>query len=85
MDSSGFEEAMKIAKKYGTMGGWDENDLRTAFHVRLALSLLHGGSEEYCLRSLSEAVKISKEKTLKYIDLLYCEPEYKARMKELVK
>jgi len=84
MDSSGFEEAMKIAKKYGTMGGWDENDLRTAFHVRLALSLLHGGSEEYCRRSLSEAVKISKEKTLKYIDLLYCEPEYKARMKELV-
>ena len=83
MDSAGFEEAVKIAKKYGTMGGWDENDLRTAFHVRLALSLLHGGSEEYCKKSLSSALNISKENTLKYIDLLYCEPQYKARMKEL--
>ena len=84
MDSAGFEEAMKIAKKYGTMGGWDENDLRTAFHVRLALSLLHGDSEEYCKKSLSLAMNISKEKTLEYIDLLHCEPEYKARMKAMV-
>ena len=84
MDSSGFEEAMKIAKKYGTTGGWDENDLRAAFYVRLALTLLHGGSEKYCRKSLSLAINISKEKTLEYIDLLYCEPEYKARMKELV-
>ena len=84
MDSSGFEEAVKIAKKYGTMGGWDENDLRAAFHVRLALTLLHGGSEKYCRKSLSLAIGISKEKTLKYIDLLYCEPECKARMKELI-
>ena len=84
MDSAGFEEAVKIAKKYGTMGGWDENDLRTAFHVRLALSLLHGNSEEYCKKSLSIAMSISKEKTLEYIDLLYCEPDYKARMKAMV-
>lgn len=84
MDSAGFEEAVKIAKKYGTMGGWDENDLRTAFHVRLALSLLHGDSEEYCKKSLSLAMDISKEKTIEYIDLLYCEPEYKARMKQMV-
>jgi len=84
MDSSGFEEAVKIAKKYGTMGDWDEDDLRTAFYVRLALSLLHGGSEDYCRKSLSLAIDISKENTLKYIDLLYCEPNYKARMKELI-
>ena len=84
MDSAGFEEAVKIAKKYGTMGGWDENELRTAFYVRLALSLLHGGSEDYCRKSLSLAIDISKENTLKYIDLLYCEPNYKARMKELI-
>ena len=84
MDSSGFEEAMKIAQKYGTKGGWDENDLRAAFHVRLALSLLHGDSEEYCKKSLLLAMNISKEKTLEYIGLLYCEPEYKARMKAMV-
>ena len=84
MDSAGFEEAVKIAKKYGTMDGWDENDLRAAFHVRLALTLLHGGSEEYCKKSLSLAMNISKEKTLEYIDLLYCEPECKAQMKAMV-
>ena len=43
VDSAGFEEAVKVAKKYGTMGGL-ENDIRTAFYVRLALSLLHGES-----------------------------------------
>ena len=34
VDSAGFEEGLKVAKKYGTMGGWDENDLRCAYHVR---------------------------------------------------
>lgn len=83
VDSAGFEEAVKIAKKYDTMGGCDENDIRTAFYVRLALSLLHGDSEEYCKKSLSKARSISKEKTLEYIDQLYCEPEYKAKIKEI--
>ena len=84
VDAAGFEEAVKVAKKYGTMGGRDENDIRTAFYVRLALSLLHGGSEEWCKESLAIALNVSKEKTLYYIDQLYCEPKYKARMKELV-
>ena len=84
VDSAGFEEALKVAKKYGTMGGWDENDLRTAFHVRLALSLLHGEAEEYCKESLAISLGISREKTLMYIDRLYCEPEYKARMKAMI-
>lgn len=60
------------------------NKIRTGFYVRLALSLIHGGSEEYCKESLSKALNISKEKTMEYIDQLYCEPEYKARMKELI-
>jgi len=84
VDSAGFEEGLKVAKKYGTMGGWKEDDLRCAFHVRLALSLLHGGSEEYCRASLAESVAISKEKALEYIDALYCEPEYRERMKAMV-
>ena len=83
-DTDGFEQAVKIAKKYGTMGGWDENDLRAAFHVRLALCLLHGDSESYCKQSLKKAVSISKEKTLKFIDELYCEPEAKTRLKKMV-
>ena len=85
MDSSGFESALQVAKKYGTMGGYDENELRAAFHVRLALNLLHAGSEQYAKESLKESTNISKEITLKYIDLLQCEPEEKAQLKELTK
>lgn len=80
VDFAGFEEAVKVAKKYGTMGGLDENDIRTAFYVRLALSLLHGESVKYCKKSLDKALAVSKEKTLKYIDQLYCAPEYKESM-----
>ena len=61
----------------------DENDIRTQFYVRLALSLLHGGSEEYCRESLSKAIGISREKALAAIDLLYCEEDYRERMKEI--
>lgn len=84
VDSAGFEEAVKIARKYGTMGGLDENDIRTAFYVRLALSLLHGESVKYCKKSLDKALAVSKDKTLEYIDQLYCAPEYKESMKALV-
>ena len=80
VDSAGFEEAVKVAKKYGTMGGLNENDIRTAFYVRLALSLLHGESVKYCKKSLDKALVVSREKTLKYIDQLYCAPEYKESM-----
>lgn len=84
MDTAGFEAALEVAKKYGTMGGYGEDELRTAFHVRLALGLLHGGSETYCKTSLEVAKNISKENTLKYIDLLYCKPEYKELMKSML-
>ena len=82
-DSAGFEEAVKIAKAYGTMGGWDEDEIRTAFYVRLALNLLNGGIEEYCKKSLRMALNISREKTLEYIDKLPCDFERKAEMKAL--
>lgn len=84
VDSAGFEEAVKIARRYGTMGGLDENDIRTAFYVRLALSLLHGESVKYCKKSLDKALTVSKEKTLEYIDQLYCNPEYKESLKAMV-
>lgn len=83
-DSAGFEEAVRIAKEYGTMGGYDENDIRTGFFVRLGFCLLIGGSEEYCKKSLDKALAVSKEKTLEYIDQLYCAPEYKESLKAMV-
>ena len=81
VDSAGFEEAVKIAQKYDTMGGLDENDLRTAFYVRLALSLIHGGEEPCCKKALAKAIDISKEQTLRLIDLLHCQEQYKERLK----
>ncbi|MBE6818695.1 MAG: glycosyltransferase family 2 protein [Ruminococcaceae bacterium] len=84
MDSSGFEAAMELAKKYDTMGGLDEDDLRAAFYVRLALCLIHGGEETYCKKALAVACDISREQTLRLIDLLYCEDEAKERMKALL-
>ena len=84
MDKAGFEAALELAKKYGTMGSWTESDLRCAFHVRLALSLLHGCDEEFCRKSLEIAKDISKEKTLSFIEELHCEPEHKEKLKELV-
>lgn len=82
-DSAGFEEAVKRAKQYGTMGGMSEDDIRTGFYVRSALSMLHGNSEEYCKKALALAMNISKQKTMEYIDQLYCEPEDKAQMKAI--
>ena len=84
MDSDGFEQAVKIAKKYGTMGERDENDIRTGFYVRLALNLLNGGLKELCKKSLDISLGISKEKTIFYIDNLPCDIECKDKMKAMV-
>lgn len=83
MDSDGFEQALKIAKKYDTLGGMDENELRTAFHVRLALNLLNGGLKNLCKKSLDVSLGISKEKTLYYVDLLSCDEKTKSLIKEM--
>ena len=79
-DSAGFEEAVKLAKQYGTMGGMSDDDIRIGFYVRSALSMLHGNSEEYCKKALVLAMNNSKQKTMEYIDRLYCDPEDKERM-----
>ena len=84
MDSDGFEQAVKTAKKYGTMGGRDEYDIRTGFYVRLALNLLNGGLVELCKKSLDVSLNISKERTFFYIDTLPCDFVCKHKMKSMV-
>ena len=84
-ESDGFEEAMKRAKKFGTMNGCDENDLRAAFYVRLALNLLHGGTLDFAEKVLKMAWAISQEKALEDIDRLHCEDEAKAKLKAMLK
>ena len=83
-DIDGFESAVKLAKKYNTMGDKDENEIRTAFHVRLALNLLHGNSPIYANISLEMALNISKENTFYYIDNLDCPIEEKKCLKEMI-
>lgn len=83
-DSDGFEQALKLAKKFGTMGGWDENDLRAAFHVRLALNLFNSDRVDYCRQSLALAKSISEEKALQYVEQLPCDPKTKSRMREIL-
>ena len=83
-DTDGFEKAVVLAKKYGTMADYDENDVRTAFNVRLALSLLRGGSEQFSKKALSVASNFSKEKTLRYVDALDCETDEKTKLKNML-
>ena len=84
VDTAGFEAALKLAEKYGTMDGWEESDLRCAFNVRLALSQLHGGNEEYARKAIDIAAAISKENAAKFIDLLFCEQKNKDILKSYI-
>ncbi len=63
-DSAGFEEAVKIAKKYGTMGGFAEDDIRVAFYVRLALTLLHGRRKNIAKSPWQKRRRSQKKKRL---------------------
>lgn len=81
VDSDGFEKAVELAKKYHTMGDYDENEIRAAFYVRLSLCLFHGDSIKWTKKALAKSVSISKDKALHYIDLLPCEDEEKATLR----
>ena len=83
-DIDGFESAVKVARKYHTIGDNDENEIRTAFHVRLALNLLHGNSLIYAKKSLEMALNISKDNTFIYIDELDCSIEDKKSIRQLI-
>ena len=84
VDKEGFEEAMKLAKSYGRVKPEDEDDIRRAFWVRLALSEYHGGADAIGEDLLRDAVGLSREKTLEDIDKLYCGDAYKEKMRAAV-
>lgn len=83
-DIDGFESAVRLAKKYGAVRESDVNDIRVAFHVRLALNLFHGNSEACCKKSLSMAAEISREKAIECIEQLDCLPEEKIKLKGML-
>ena len=72
---------MAISRSFGRIKPEEENPIRIAFFVREALSILYGDSEDCARELLLSAVKLSKEKTIRAIDLLDCRPEYKAKLK----
>ena len=85
-DCDGFEQALKLAKKHGTMPKeYDELELRTAQRTRLSLNLYHGGSLFLAERAINEANSISKVLTKKYIDLLPCDSQIKNAIANLIK
>ena len=84
VDSDGFERAVEIARRLGTMGDYDENEIRAAFYVRLGLCLLHGGSPEWCKKAVEKSIAVSKELAFHYISLLPCDEEDKATIRGLV-
>lgn len=85
-DCDGFEQALKLAKKYGTMPKeYDELELRAAQRTRLSLNLYNGGNLFLTERAINEANDISEELTRKYIDLLPCDPSIKAEIANLIK
>jgi hypothetical protein len=85
VDMEGFEEAMKIAKSYGRVKPEDENEMiRRAFYVRLALCEMHGGADGLCKKLLDMASALSKEKTLEDIGRLECDEDDKEKMRKMV-
>ena len=85
-DCDGFEQALKLAKKYGTMPKeYDELELRTAQRTRLTLNLYNSGNLFLAERAINDANAISKELTKKYINLLPCDSQIKKEIANLIK
>lgn len=84
VDRDGFEQAMKLAEHFGRLKPEEEDGIRRAFFVRLALSLLHGGAETLAADMIRSAVQLSHEKTLEDIDKLYCGEAYREKLKRMV-
>ena len=83
MDTEGFEEAMKLAEGFGSVRPEEENDIRRAFLVRLALSLLHGGASALAEQLISRAAALSPEKTREDIERLDCGETYREQLRAM--
>ena len=82
VDRDGFEEALKLAKSFGRLEG-DGNDIRAAFYVRLALSLLYGDADSSAAKLICSAKELSPEKTLEAIANLDCLELYRQKLRDM--
>lgn len=83
VDQEGFEAAMKLAEGFGTVKPEEENDIRTAFYVRLALSQLYGDTEVGAEKLLRSAMALSPARTVEAIAALDCGEEWKDKLRSL--
>ena len=83
VEQDGFEKALALARGFGRVRPGEEDGIRTAFYVRLALSMLYGESDNSAKKLLQSAAAISDTETLADIDRLDCGPDYKTRLKEM--
>ena len=83
VDREGFEAAMKLAEGFGTVKPEEENDIRTAFFVRLALSQLYGGADAGAEELVRGAMAISPGKTMDAIAGLDCAGEFKDKLRDM--
>ena len=83
VDREGFEAAMALAKSFGKVGA-EENDIRTRFYVRLALSQLYGNAEKGAEELLRSAIKLSPAITFDAIEALDCDMAYKDKMRSMI-
>lgn len=82
-DRDGFEAAMALAKGFGAVGA-EENDIRTAFYVRLALSLLYGDADAGAEALMKSAVELSPAVTRSAVAELDCDAAYKDRLRKMI-
>ena len=75
---------MKLAKHFGKVAPGEENDIRTAFFVRLALSQLYGDADEGAKKLLHAAVALSPDTARKAIEALDCDEAWKEKMRDMV-
>ena len=74
---------MKLAEGFGTVKPAEENDIRTAFFIRLALSQLYGGADAGAEELVRGAMALSPERTAEAIAALDCGEEWKDRLRAL--
>ncbi len=83
VDREGFEAAMKLAEGFGTVKPEEENDIRTAFYVRLALSQLYGDALPGAEKLIRSAMALSPARTRDAIAALDCAEEFRERLRAL--
>ena len=84
VDQDGFEKTVDLALRFGSVTPDQVPDIRLAFYVRLALSILYGEYDEGSAMLMAKACEISREKTFECIESLDCDTDIKNKLKQFI-